>query len=59
MNFLIVFLLSVVLAQDAVDVGDYDDMSSFGRVTGGQKAKFRIVPSFVALRIYYGKVGGS
>jgi hypothetical protein len=59
MNFLIVFLLSVVLAQDAMDVGDYDDMSSFGRVTGGQKAKYRSVPSFVALRIYFGRVGDS
>jgi hypothetical protein len=54
--FFVIFLLSVVLAQDAYEVGDYDgEVSSFLRVTGGSKAKYRIVPSFVALKIYFGK----
>lgn len=49
-----VFLLSVVSAQNSVEVGDSDEeVTSFLRVTGGMKAKHRIVPSFVALQIFF------
>jgi secreted trypsin-like serine protease len=55
MKILIIFMvLAAALAQNAVEVGDYyEEISSFLRVTGGTKAKNRIVPSFVALQIYF------
>jgi hypothetical protein len=55
MKILITFLLaSVAFAQNEVDVGDYEEeVSAYLRVTGGSKAKHRIVPSFVALRIFF------
>lgn len=51
----VIFLLSAVLAQDTLDVDDDDggEMSTFLRVTGGTRAKLRLVPSFVKLRIYF------
>lgn len=47
-------LISVAMAQDSVEVGDsLEEASSFLRITGGTKAKHRILPSFVALQIYF------
>lgn len=54
--FIAVLCLSVVLAQDAYEVGDdVGDISSMLRITGGMKAKYSTAPSFVALKIYFGE----
>lgn len=54
--FIAVFLFSVVLAQDAYEVGDGGDFSSMLRITGGMKVKYTTAPSFVALKIYFGEI---
>lgn len=55
--FVILFITSAIAEHEEVLVGDYSESGEehlgFMRITGGTKAKPRIVPSYVALQIYY------